>query len=366
MNRQVRLSRAMAVAVVMSFGAMTIGARAVVAPGIALDRAAVVAQSETARQSDLPRASLLKLPRPPEPFPTLSTPQIDRQLELYLRYLAQYGRPDVLIVGSSRALQGIDPVALQIALAEAGYPRLKVFNFGINGATAQVVNLQLNRLLKPQQWPRVIVWADGVRAFNSGRPDRTYRNIQASQGFQQLQAGRTPQLVPYLNGMLHDDATIRDPRQLQGLNIVRQVFAPNQYFRRFPKIAGRFDGDYIDFNLAGAQAQATAALLLQTRRRRIPLVFVNLPLTDIYLDRLRDRRERQFRRYKQRLAGQGQLTFIDMAQQWPDRYDYFADPSHLNQSGAQAVAKFLGRRLAVYFERQLGVAKPAYQLGDRR
>ncbi|NJN49730.1 MAG: SGNH/GDSL hydrolase family protein [Alkalinema sp. RL_2_19] len=93
---------------------------------------------------------------------------------------------------------------------------------------------------------------------------------------------------------------------------------------------------------------------------------MNLPLTDIYLDAVRDRYERQFRRYKRDLSELGQLTFIDMSQQWPDRYDYFADPSHLNQHGAKAVAQLLGRRLALYFEVQLGVSKPAYPVGDQR
>ncbi|NJN49729.1 MAG: hypothetical protein HC805_08165 [Alkalinema sp. RL_2_19] len=264
MNRRSRLGGSITIALGMSLGATAIGAQDVAAPGIVTDSATLIQQPVNVSQPQ--RASLLKSPQPPEPFPSLSTPQIDRQLELYLRYLAQEGRPDVLIVGSSRALQGVDPVALQTALATAGYPKLKVFNFGINGATAQVVNLQLNRLLKPEQWPRVIVWADGVRAFNSGRLDRTYRNIQVSQGFQKLQTGSTPQLVPYLNGMLHDDdvKTLEDPRQLQGLHVVSDVFLPQQYFRQFPKIAGQFDGDYVDFDLSGAQTTATSDLLRQT------------------------------------------------------------------------------------------------------
>jgi hypothetical protein len=347
-NQRWRLGGSIAIAVGLSLGATAILAQAVRAPDLAPGQTIVLAAGRD------PGA-------PPEPFSTLSAPQIDRQLEHYLRYLAQQGRPDVLIIGSSRALQGVDPTALQMALADAGYPKLKVFNFGINGATAQVEQLLINRLIKPEQAPRMIVWADGVRAFNSGRPDLTYRKIQASPGLQQLAMGRTPQLVPQQNGQsqigqpISDRrTTIEDLRQFQGLQIVTEVFVPEQYFQRFPKITGTYDRDYQDFDLTGEQAQATAALLQTTRRRQIPVVFVNLPLTDIYLDADRDKYEREFRRYKRQLADLGALTFIDLGQAWPDRYDYFADPSHINQQGAKAVGERLGAQLAVQFATQLG------------
>jgi hypothetical protein len=332
--------------------------------GLSLGTTAILAQEVVA--PDLDAGNTLLTGAPPTPFPTLSAAQIDRQLDLYLRYLAQQGRPDVLIIGSSRALQGVDPAALQASLAQAGYPRLKVFNFGINGATAQVEHLLMSRLLKPHQWPRVIVWADGVRAFNSGRQDLTYRKIQDSPGFQQLAAGHSPQWVPYENGSPHRSGALADPRELQGFQVVSQVFVPEQYFQRFPKVAGSDDRDYVDFDLTGTQAQATAALIQASRQRRIPLVFVNLPLTDIYLDTDRGRHEQAFRQSKRHLAELGQLTFIDLGQQWPDRYDYFADPSHINEHGARAVGEVLGTQLAVYFEQRLGLAKPRYQVARKR
>jgi hypothetical protein len=359
-NQRWQLGGSIAMAVGLSLGATAILAQEARAPDLAPGKTIVLA----ARNS--PGAPL-------EPFPTLSAPQIDRQLERYLRYLAQQGRPDVLIIGSSRALQGVDPTALQAALADAGHPHLKVFNFGINGATAQVEQLLMSRLIQPEQWPRLIVWADGVRAFNSGRPDLTYGKIQASPGFQKLATGHAPQLVPQQRGprptmtpIADQRRAIEDPRQSQGLQIVTEVFVPEQYFQHFPKIAGTYDRDYVDFDLTGVQATATGALLETARQRQIPVVFVNLPLTDIYLDGDRGKYEREFRRYKQQLADLGQLTFIDLGQAWPDRYDYFADPSHINQHGAKAVGEQLGVQLAVQLVPQLGQRKAPYQVVDRR
>lgn len=120
------------------------------------------------------------------PYLTFNADQLNERLVLYRQYVQRSGVPDVLIVGSSRALRGIDPTALEAALTQQGYPSVKVFNFGINGATAKVVDLVVRRLIPPNQLPKLILWADGARAFNSGRPDVTFNAIAASPGFQQL------------------------------------------------------------------------------------------------------------------------------------------------------------------------------------
>lgn len=119
--------------------------------------------------------------------PSFNARQLDEQLALYRQRLQKNSGqpPDILIIGSSRALRGIDPVALSKALATQGYRKLDVFNFGINGATAQVVNFILRKVLEPQELPKLIIWADGARAFNSGREDMTFRSIAASPGYKQ-------------------------------------------------------------------------------------------------------------------------------------------------------------------------------------
>ena len=111
---------------------------------------------------------------------------LDEQFALYRSYVATLGPPDILIIGSSRGLQGLDGKRLQFDLNRRGFSGVRVFNFGINGATAQVVNLQLRELLTRDQLPNVMVWADGSRAFNSGREDRTFSRIRNSPGYERL------------------------------------------------------------------------------------------------------------------------------------------------------------------------------------
>ncbi|MGB7440604.1 MAG: hypothetical protein WA919_06020 [Coleofasciculaceae cyanobacterium] len=131
------------------------------------------------------------------PFTSFNNQILDEQLLLYLSYIAAVGPPDVLIVGSSRALQGVDPQQLQQALARFNKGNLKIFNFGVNGATAQLVDFQLQQLLSSEQLPRLIIFADGVRAFNSGRTDKTFNSLIQSTGYQRLLSGVRPTLPNY-------------------------------------------------------------------------------------------------------------------------------------------------------------------------
>ncbi len=385
---------------------------------------------------------------------SFSSDLLNEQLELYLSYVATVGPPDVLIVGSSRGSQGVDPKQLKQSLAQAR-PGLKVFNFSVNGATAQVVDFQLRWLLKPGHLPQMIVWADGVRGFNSGRDDRTFNSIVDSEGSQLLAAGIRPELesdepnvIPQCYKFPHKCANntfrkafasvdrpfrggqdaqpllptikfmssgtgilpVADTQPLlptikflsSGTGIlpvasnaaryelkpiaatvatqkaqlipvsrrttvaIRQVseladsinsngfmamsgtYNPNTYYRERAYVSGQYDRDYENFNLGGKQATALNSVVAFTKARKIPLIFVNLPLTDDYLDGTRLWAEQQFRQRMQQLSRQKGFAFRDLSQRWPGRNDYFFDPSHLNRFGAIAVSRLLAGRFQHY------------------
>lgn len=363
---------------------------------------------------------------------SFSSDLLNEQLELYLSYVATVGPPDVLIVGSSRALQGVDPKQLKQSLAQSGRPGLKVFNFSVNGATAQVVDFQLRRLLKPDHLPQMIVWADGVRGFNSGRDDRTFNSIVDSEGSQLLAAGIRPQLpsdepneiplcyrfpqpcakntfrkaftsvdrplsgqdahspIKFLsrgtgilpvasNAARYELKPIAANAATQKAQLIpvsrpttvamRQVsqladsidsngfmpmsgrYNPNTYYRERAYVSGQYDRDYKDFNLGGKQATAFNSVVAFTKSRKIPLIFVNLPLTNDYLDPTRRSAEQQFRQRMQQLSRQKGFAFRDLSQRWPGRNDYFVDPSHLNHLGAIAVSRLLATDSSIIWPR---------------
>ncbi|MGB3208281.1 MAG: hypothetical protein WBB28_25130 [Crinalium sp.] len=355
---------------------------------------------------DIAKNNPTKLAQIPETDnPSFNNSLLDQKLALYQQICAESGTPDILIVGSSRALRGVDPAALKAALAAKGYGDLSVFNFGINGATNQVVDFIIRRLLTKKQLPKLIIWADGARSFNSGRVDLTYDAIASSDGFQQLLAGNwsptnltdnseitntakksnsglSSQAVNnWLNetlGKISATYPLRDraktvlsqqyasiiPKTQQppvaesnisspetSLNVsnfdidgflpLSIRFQPTTYYQRYAKVSGDYDNDYDSFELNGQQDIALAALTQFLQERQIPLVFVNMPLTQQYLDPVRQKYEVQFINYIQQQQQQNKLILQDLSLLWSDQNQLFSDPSHLNRYGAFEVSKAL-------------------------
>jgi hypothetical protein len=285
----------------------------------------------------------------PYVFPALGSPVLDEQLILYLSYVATMGVPDVLIVGSSRALQGIDPQALQQAIATQGYAEaVKVYNWSVNGATAQLVDFMLRQLLTPEQLPKLVIWGDGSRAFNSARRDRTFSSVMGSAGYRAATAGQKPSLdsapLPSGQSAPRPVVTQSGATNAYGFLSVADQFDPASYYQRFPQVGGRYDEFYNPFSLQGSQTNALQTVASFLSSRQISLIYVNLPLSGDYLDAFRLNLERQFQQFLQAQSQQNRFAVIDLLQQWPSQNIFFADPSHLNRTGAVAIA----RQLAVH------------------
>ena len=372
------------------------------------------------RPPDVPRdrGDLFSETRTARDYPSFTVRQIDEKLALYEDYLRSFGPPDVLIVGSSRALRGIEPLVLEAIVAERGYKGARVFNFGINGATAQVADVLVREILAPQQLPKAIVWADGARALNSGRTDITYNAIAVSEGYRKLaESGIYPidthaiapeadagdgeepttvsggsvfslfsaepaaaiadrleswetslqqniarlsaayphrqQLQRDLQAALQHGETeeVEAPPESEftfaGFLPVELRFDPIVYYEERTAVAGKYDADYKSFRLYGKQNAAARALLDFTNARGIEVVFVNMPLTQEYLDTARAAYERQFRQHMIALSLERGFVFRDLSQLWTAEYQYFSDPSHLNVWGASELARRLARDPAI-------------------
>ena len=321
------------------------------------------------------------------PFTSFQSQILDEQLWLYLSYLAARQTPDILIIGSSRALQGVNPLSLQQNLIARGHSGIEVFNLGINGSTAKVADLLVREILTPEQLPDLIVWADGVRAFNSGRKDLTYTAIASSAGYQELSQGKRPSLPvatapthPHcppvqgfwqrkeqffrgLGGGLKAMAAGVGAIDARGFLAIERRFDRDRYYEQFPNVPGLYDADYQDFTLAGEQTAALERLQNYLQQRQIPLVFVNLPVTGDYLDETRRQAEVQFRAFMTERGRQAGFTFIDLGVQWPERDEYFADPSHLNRYGAALVGEQLANNPALPYTRakQPDAAQPTLE-----
>ncbi|KAM3092682.1 hypothetical protein ACKFKF_30940 [Phormidesmis sp. 146-12] len=338
------------------------------------------------------------------PYPTFNARQLDEKLVLYRQFVAQHGAPDVLVLGSSRAMRGIDPVTLQQSLAAQGYPGQKVFNFGVNGATAQVIDLIVRHLLPAEKMPKLILWADGSRAFNSGRLDITYNAIAVSPGFKKLPTdiaaapakpaenalGSSIETIAVTNTSVsesyqtvntllnqslaklssvynqreslknlfrqgitgqskpgQDTETIAQDGQglvdIDGFLPIANRFNPATYYQKYSRVTGANDSDYDNFSLEGRQQAAIASLAKFTQAQKIPLVFVNLPLTGEYLDPARSGHEQAFQQHMIKISSEMGFTYRNLVGEWTTENDFFSDPSHLNRYGAYVVSQHIAK-----------------------
>ncbi|TVQ51373.1 MAG: DUF1574 domain-containing protein [Spirulina sp. DLM2.Bin59] len=355
--------------------------------------------------------------------PDFNNRLLNEKLALYQERVKRSGPPDILIVGSSRAMRGIDPRVLSELLGNRyGAERsLDIFNFGINGATVQVVDVLLRQILTPEQLPKIILWADGARAFNSGRPDATFEAIAASDGYRQIERGQFPpqsqqrnsepaeirpaiswadlqksladgyqdlnqdlqdlvgsqlwlhgerdrlqdwlraqftEPVSLMEGIDPDDPdgiliNSQEPIDADGFLALDLRFDPDTYYRRHPRVSGAYDNDYFNFDLTGQQDESLQRLLRYLNRQRVDLVFINLPLTQEYLDPIRGEHEAEFISYMREMARISSFTFRNLSKRWQTEYDFFSDPSHLNRYGAQQVSVHLAEQAQIRWDLKL-------------
>ncbi|NJR68488.1 MAG: hypothetical protein HC771_07320 [Synechococcales cyanobacterium CRU_2_2] len=349
-------------------------------------------------------------------YPSFFSGPLNAQLRRYLAYVEAVGPADILIVGSLRATQGVDPLILQQALAERGHGGLKVFNWGINGATAQVVDVLLREILAPEQLPKLVIWADGSRSFSSGRRDVTYENILLSPGYRALATGQRPALTPDERQQLqrlqvalksapslpdglkqklghqvspHRTTSLRSffidwcsdvqgpcdrassssmaqalafdstlYLEASGFQVNSRQFQPATYFQQHRKISGDQDGDYANFSLFGDQHRALKRILAFSQQRKISVIFLSLPLTNTYLDAVRQKREAAFVVYMNDAAKHPNLGFYDLSRVWPNRNELFIDPSHVNRYGAALISWQFAKLITPYQLQRLASKTP--------
>mgnify|MGYP002152589796 CR=1 FL=1 len=106
-----------------------------------------------------------------------------------------------------------------------------------------------------------------------------------------------------------------------------------------------------------AGVEAFERLLQYTQQQDVPVIFVNTPLTDEYLDGYRSDAEAEFQQLMlQYSATEDDFIFRDLGQVWTSRYDYFSDPSHLNRYGAYQVSLRLAQDPMIPWPRALDLS----------
>ena len=113
-----------------------------------------------------------------------------------------------------------------------------------------------------------------------------------------------------------------------------------------PLLRGDQDRDYRNFSLQGDQNRALHRLVQFGQQKGIAIAFVQLPLSQRYLDIERHSREQSFRTYLEVAAQMTPLNLVELPGDglfWNDAL--FAKPNHLNRYGAAALSWQIGQAM---------------------
>lgn len=91
--------------------------------------------------------------------------QFEVQWDLLEKYVGAHGGVDVIVIGNSAALMGIDPDALEKWYQQAGGGSIRVFNFGVEGVALESAS-EIGQLLIQEYQPKAILFAGGIENFN--------------------------------------------------------------------------------------------------------------------------------------------------------------------------------------------------------
>ncbi len=133
--------------------------------------------------------------------------------------------------------------------------------------------------------------------------------------------------------------------QAMGFQSVDQRLEASQPGQPIP-LRGDQDRDYRNFSLQGSQNRALHRLLQFGQKEGLAIAFVQLPLSQQYLDIERHRREQSFRTYLDVAAQVTPLSLVELPGEklvWNDAL--FAQPHRLNRYGAAALSWQIGQAL---------------------
>ncbi len=133
--------------------------------------------------------------------------------------------------------------------------------------------------------------------------------------------------------------------QAMGFQSVDQRLGSNQAGQPLP-LRGDQDRDYRNFSLQGEQNRALHRLVQFGQQEGVAIAFVQLPLSQQYLDIERHSREQSFRTYLDVAAQMTPLHWVELPGDglfWNDAL--FAQPNHLNRYGAAALSWQIGQAM---------------------
>jgi hypothetical protein len=305
--------------------------------------------------------------------PQVRDPELGVKLAYLRSHLAeQPDRPLVLMLGSSRTLQGFRADRLEEAASDHGTP-LAAFNFGLTGAGPLKLWTCFRRLLDEQVRPQLLLvevlppllnepgparmseenWlavphlmgADVLRLSGYySRPASMYRTWARSLLVPAYAHRERPQFL-WLNGgePYHAYADILAPMDRWGWQpLARSNLTREQREVLTARAERQYDGAFHDFRVGTGARRALGDLLACCRRRRINVALVLMPEGVVFRSRYSASMREALDTFLTELSQTFGAGLID-ARDWIDDADFY-DSHHLLPGGA---ARFTDRLACV-------------------
>jgi hypothetical protein len=290
-----------------------------------------------------------------------------------LRALARGHQTGGVVFLSTSVLDvGVDPAAFA---ADTG-TRLPVFNASVSGANLEELRWWTTRLVLPLLRPRLVVVGLSSREFNGNDPQAAQlagqffaapavRHLNGDETLlQRLEryGDQTSDLFRYRKS-LRTTRTILHRTTTDLVDLQRRYFTSpqgqelalaGQSYRTSSSLDKLFQSTIVaNYHVASSKAAVLAGLLADIQASKAQAVLVDAPVTQAYID-LHPHGSTDYAAYQQALAGVATSTHTPFVpgQVWTT--PLFADPLHLNESGAKQLSHVLADRLRT----DLGAIQP--------
>ena len=308
----------------------------------------------------------------PPPEPTLwHATNVQTKLD-YLRDLQRDHDVDVLFVGNSTVLAGIDPEAFDHNRGVEGTNRA-AFNGALEGLPAYGA-LTFSKIYLNYIHPKVLVYGITPQDINRNSPSGQNLTDKIERAPLTLVESRDS-FAGWLLGQALDSSVLFRYRFVlhQYLLSAGSLPAPVKiYFNkrgfvasneRLSDVSPTSRGIYynkdgvLNYNPTGTQLTALQELMAYCREQKVQLVLLNMPLSDNYYGNFRSPDD--YQRYLStvaQLAGEFNVPLWDM-ENLPEvakfNDDKFADFNHLNRFGAKELSALLAERYHAVTKRML-------------
>ncbi len=276
--------------------------------------------------------------------------QFDLKTHYLEQFIRRYGRLDCLIVGSSMANSGLDPLIIDQVYTQETGQTLHCFNFGLSALTMASGGDIARALLRRYQ-PHILIIVLSARDFSIEYGDLTAPLLQTAWVRQNLgQASLEGWLVNYAGGYRYRLALqywLRPENRAPFLQeyhaLTRQGFSPLQEFRDPPVNFPAF----VDFSPAQSAWQGFESIQNQPET---VVIFVEAPIQpayrQIYLETPQRYEQRFIQPVQTDLAARNIpfLRTVNLSNSLPA--DFWYDSLHVNSRGAPVFSRWLGGQLS--------------------